>query len=89
LREMPARLLALLAPDRRERLLQGPLARLTPNACVKRASVLEACAARGYALDEEEHTEGMSAVGVAFGDPFGRPVAVSSRCPARAPNVAA
>lgn len=77
-------LLSLLPPERREELLQGQLARLTPNTCIKRSGVLQdvaLCAERGYALDEEEHTEGITAIGVAFHDPLGRTFAVSVPVP--------
>ena len=77
-------LLSLLPVERRERLLRGTLARNTPNTLVRASAVLgdvAACRARGYALDEEEHTEGISAVGVAFVDPLGRPVALSIPVP--------
>jgi DNA-binding IclR family transcriptional regulator len=77
-------LLALLPPDKRERLLRAPLPRLTPNTLVRTSAVLAevaSCHARGYALDEEEHTEGICAVGVAFLDLLARPVALSIPVP--------
>lgn len=42
---------------------------------------VETSAARGYALDEEGHTEGIDAVGVALMDPLGRPLALSIPVP--------
>lgn len=77
-------LLALLPVDKRERLLRAPLARLTPNTITKSSAALTEVAAseaRGYALDVEEHTEGICAVGVAFLDPLSRPVALSIPVP--------
>jgi IclR family acetate operon transcriptional repressor len=77
-------LLSLLPVERCERLLRGPLARNTANTVVRPSAVLADVATsrgRGYALDEEEHTEGICAVGVAFVDPLGRPVALSIPIP--------
>ena len=77
-------LLTLLPVERRERALRGTLARNTPNTLVKQSAVLADIASSrtcGYALDEEEHTEGICAVGVAFVDPLGRPVALSIPVP--------
>jgi DNA-binding IclR family transcriptional regulator len=77
-------LLALVPPDKRERLLRLPLERHTPHTLIRSNAVLvevAACHSRGYALDEEEHTEGICAVGVAFLDPLARPVALSIPVP--------
>jgi DNA-binding IclR family transcriptional regulator len=77
-------LLALLAPDKRQRLLRAPLTRHTPATSTRLSAVLadiESGRARGYALDEEEYTEGISAVGTAFLDPMARPVAISIPVP--------
>ena len=77
-------LLGLLPLDKRERLLHAPLPRLTPGTITKTSAVLAevaACEARGYALDMEEHTEGICAVGVAFLDPLSRGVALSIPVP--------
>ncbi|HTU57027.1 MAG TPA: IclR family transcriptional regulator [Polyangiales bacterium] len=77
-------LLGMLPVERRERLLRGTLARNTANTVVRPSAVLAdvaTCRARGYALDEDEHTEGICAVGVAFVDPLGRPVALSIPIP--------
>jgi IclR family acetate operon transcriptional repressor len=77
-------LLALLSPDKRGRLLRSPLARHTPSTVTRINAVLtdvERSVERGYALDEEEYTEGISAVGAAFLDPMSRPVAISIPVP--------
>lgn len=77
-------LLSLLPVERRERALRGTLARNTSSTLIKPSAVLADVASsrtRGYALDEEEHTEGICAVGVAFVDPLGRPVALSIPVP--------
>ncbi|HEX6241496.1 MAG TPA: IclR family transcriptional regulator [Polyangiales bacterium] len=77
-------LLAQLAADKRERLLRAPLTRHTPATSTRVSAVLadvEDSRARGYALDQEEYTEGISAVGTAFLDPLGRPVAISIPVP--------
>lgn len=77
-------LLSLLPPEKAARLLRGPLPRLTPNTMTKRLEVLAAIAAcrlTGIAVDDEEHTEGISALGAAFIDPLGRPVAISIPVP--------
>lgn len=77
-------MLSLLTKETVERLLTAPLARLTPYTLTKAQEVageLAACRRRGYALDQEEHTEGISAVGTAFLDPLARPCAVSIPVP--------
>ena len=77
-------LLGLLPLEKRERLLRAPLARHTPSTLIKTSAVLAdvvSSRARGYALDEEEHTEGICAVGVAFLDPLARPIAISIPVP--------
>lgn len=77
-------MLSLLSKETVERLLTAPLARLTPHTLTKAQEVtgeVSACRRRGYALDQEEHTEGISAVGTAFLDPFARPCAVSIPVP--------
>lgn len=77
-------MLSLLPGETVERLLAGSLARLTPHTLTKRGDVLadiNACRRRGYALDQEEHTEGISAVATAFLDPAARPCAVSIPVP--------
>lgn len=42
---------------------------------------IDECRTRGYAFDEEEHSPGISAVGVAFLDPVGLPLMISVPCP--------
>jgi DNA-binding IclR family transcriptional regulator len=77
-------LLTLLPVDRRERLLRGTLSKNTPSTMTRASTVLADIATsrtRGYAIDEEEHTEGICAVGVGFLDPLGRPVALSIPVP--------
>ncbi len=77
-------LLGLLPLDKQNWLLRGSLARLTPSTITKASAVLAEvaeCKSRGYALDVEEHTEGICAVGVAFLDPLSRAVALSIPVP--------
>lgn len=78
-------LLSMLPIEKLERLLRQPLGRHTPNTITKRADLLaalEVCRRTGIAFDLEEHTEGICAVGAAFLDPFGRPMALSIPVPA-------
>lgn len=78
-------LLSMLADDKLQRALREPLARLTSNTIIRRTELLaelEACRKTGLAFDLEEHTEGICAVGTAFLDPFGRPMALSIPVPA-------
>lgn len=44
---------------------------------------IEACRVRGYAFDEESHSPGIAAVGVAFMDPDGLPLMISVPSPAQ------
>jgi DNA-binding IclR family transcriptional regulator len=77
-------LLSLLPPDKTERLLRGALPRLTPNTITHHAALLksiEACRRTGIAIDDQEHTEGISALGAGFTDPMGRAVALSIPVP--------
>jgi DNA-binding IclR family transcriptional regulator len=77
-------LLSVLPLAKREQLLRPPLAKLSPRTITKASAVLAdvaTCSSRGYALDVEEHTEGICAVGVAFLDPLARPVALSIPVP--------
>lgn len=60
--------LALVSPDELERLLPPRLARHTPNTITSRARLLEelkGVRASGLAVDREEHTIGISAMGFA------------------------
>lgn len=78
-------LLSLLASAKVERVLNSPLVSYTHNTLTKSAAVIaevESCRRRGYALDDEEHTEGICAVGAAFLDPLSRPFALSIPVPA-------
>jgi DNA-binding IclR family transcriptional regulator len=43
---------------------------------------IEACRRIGYAVDDEEHTEGICGLGAGFIDPLGRAVALSISVPA-------
>ena len=77
-------LLSVLADEQVERLIAGPLLRLTPNTVTKRADLLRAIETSrrtGIAVDDEEHTEGISALGTGFIDPLGRAVALSVPVP--------
>ncbi|HTC51907.1 MAG TPA: IclR family transcriptional regulator [Steroidobacteraceae bacterium] len=77
-------LLSVVDAQKLERLLRGPLARLTANTIVQRAELvktIESVRRSGVAYDLEEHTEGICAVGTAFVDPIGRAVAISIPVP--------
>lgn len=78
-------LLSMLPDEKIERMLRQPLERHTRNTIIRRAELMtaiESCRRSGVALDLEEHTEGICAVGTAFLDPFGRPMAISIPVPA-------
>jgi DNA-binding IclR family transcriptional regulator len=78
-------LLSVLPADKAERLLRGTLARFTPNTLTQRAELLkqiESYRRTGITVDDEEHTEGISALGTGFVDPVGRAVALSIPVPA-------
>ena len=77
-------LLSVLPADKVAQLLRGPLPRLTRKTITNRAELLrsiEACRRTGIAVDDEEHTEGISALGTGFVDPLGRAVALSIPVP--------
>lgn len=77
-------LLGVLPADKLERLLRSPLPRLTPNTITKFADLLkeiEISRRTGIAIDDEEHTEGISALGTGFLDPLGRAIALSIPVP--------
>jgi DNA-binding IclR family transcriptional regulator len=77
-------LLSVLPPEKVSQLLRDPLPRLTRNTITKRADLLksiEACRRTGISIDDEEHTEGISALGFGFIDPMGRAIAVSIPVP--------
>ena len=68
------------------RALPGTLARLTPATITDRPTLeaeLDQVRAQGYALDHEEHTEGICAAGVFLGRISGVPAAVSIPLPAQ------
>ena len=77
-------ILSVLPDKQVERLLSAPMPKLTPNTIIKRAELLkaiESCRKTGIAVDDEEHTEGISALGTGFIDPLGRAVALSIPVP--------
>lgn len=77
-------ILSVLTDDKVARLLRSPMPKLTSNTITKPAELLkqiETCRRTGIALDEEEHTEGISAVGTGFLDPIGRAIALSIPVP--------
>jgi DNA-binding IclR family transcriptional regulator len=77
-------LLSVVDEQKLDRLLRGPLPRLTANTIVHRTDLLKTIASvrrNGVAFDLEEHTEGICAVGTAFLDPIGRAVAISIPVP--------
>ena len=77
-------LLSLLPQAKAEQLLRGPLPRLTANTITSRTELLkniETCRRTGIAVDDEEHTEGISALGTGFIDPIGRAIALSIPIP--------
>jgi DNA-binding IclR family transcriptional regulator len=78
-------LLSVLPADKLERLLlRTPLPKLTANTITRPADLLkeiETCRRTGIAIDDEEHTEGISALGTGFLDPMGRAIALSIPVP--------
>ena len=77
-------LLSVLPPDKLERLLRMPLPRMTANTITKAADLqkeIDTCRRTGIAIDDEEHTEGISALGTGFLDPMGRAIALSIPVP--------
>jgi DNA-binding IclR family transcriptional regulator len=76
--------LALLSDDEITALLQDQLFSETPNTIVsvkKLMREIERIRENHFAIDNEEHTEGISAVGIAFHDLSGRTFAVSVPVP--------
>jgi DNA-binding IclR family transcriptional regulator len=76
--------LALLSDDEIIALLSGGLFAETSHTITKMSELIieiEQVRKDNYAIDNEEHTEGICAVGTAFHDPFGRIVAVSVPVP--------
>jgi DNA-binding IclR family transcriptional regulator len=77
-------LLSVLPSDKLDRLLKNPLPKMTANTITKPAELLkqiEICRRSGIAIDDEEHTEGISALGTGFEDPLGRAIALSIPVP--------
>ena len=77
-------LLSVVDEQKLDRLLRGPLPRMTANTIIQRSDLLKAIESvrrTGLAYDLEEHTEGICAVGTAFLDPIGRAVAISIPVP--------
>lgn len=76
--------LALLSDDEISILLKGHLYVETPNTITSVKNLMqeiEIIREENYAVDNEEHTEGISAIGTAFHDPSGRTFAVSVPVP--------
>jgi DNA-binding IclR family transcriptional regulator len=77
-------ILSILPDEQVDRLIVSPMPKLTPNTITKRSELMKAieiCRRTGYAVDDEEHTEGISALGTGFIDPLGRAVALSVPIP--------
>lgn len=77
-------LLSVAAPEAVRRVLGGAMPKLTPHTLTQPAALLEEleqCRRSGVAFDNEEHTEGICAVGSAFVDPSGRALALSIPVP--------
>jgi IclR family transcriptional regulator, carbohydrate utilization repressor len=77
-------LLGILPKDKLEKFLRNPLPRLTAMTLVTPAQLrteIEAYTKTGVSFDNEEHTEGISAVGTSFVDPLGRCIALSIPIP--------
>jgi DNA-binding IclR family transcriptional regulator len=76
--------LARLAPDEIERLLGPSFPPRTPHTHTRIEHLLdelEQVRRLGFALDQEEHTLGISAAGVALADALGNPIAISVPVP--------
>src|ERR1700735_1562875 len=77
-------LLSVLPPDKFARLLKNALPKMTANTITKPADLakqIEICRRTGIAIDDEEHTEGICALGSGFVDPLGRAIALSIPVP--------
>jgi len=77
-------LLGVMPQNNLERFLREPLARLTPSTIIRAGELriaIDSSRRTGIAFDEEEHTEGICAVGTAFLDPLGRSIALSIPVP--------
>lgn len=75
-------LLAAISPEERERLLQGErMVAFTPSTRATRAALaadIREIAARGYAIDDEEHSLGMCCVAAVILNEFGEPAGALS-----------
>jgi len=77
-------LMSVLPSEKLDRLLKSPLPKMTANTITKPAELLKQigiCRRSGIAIDDEEHTEGISALGTGFEDPLGRAIALSIPVP--------
>lgn len=77
-------LLGLMNAAEFDQRVQLPLDKLTRNTQVRLNDLKKAVdigRKLGYAIDDEEHTEGVSAIGTAFLDPLGRSLALSIPIP--------
>ncbi len=77
-------LLSMMVAPQFDKYLRSPLTKFTPATITRAADLrneIAACAKAGVAVDNEEHTEGISAVGTAFSDPLGRCIALSIPVP--------
>ncbi|WP_286829576.1 MULTISPECIES: IclR family transcriptional regulator [Kordiimonas] len=77
-------LMAFMSPQERQRIFDEGLKRYTVNTIIgveTLAAQISDFNKQFYALDEEEHTEGICAVGTAFTDPMDRPFAISIPVP--------
>jgi DNA-binding IclR family transcriptional regulator len=77
-------LLSVMPQNNLERFLREPLARLTSATITKPTELraaIDSSRRTGIAFDDEEHTEGICAVGTAFLDPLGRSIALSIPVP--------
>jgi DNA-binding IclR family transcriptional regulator len=77
-------ILSVLSNERVDRLIPVSVLKLAPNTITKRAEVIkaiEACRRIGYAVEDEEHTEGICGLATGFLDPLGRAVALSISVP--------
>jgi DNA-binding IclR family transcriptional regulator len=77
-------LLSMLPPARVAQLLAGSLRRYTKHTVTSSARLTKAIDGirhSGLAIDDEEHTEGVCALGAGFLDPLGRVLALSTPVP--------
>jgi DNA-binding IclR family transcriptional regulator len=77
-------LLSIIPTAQFDKFLRTALPKFTATTITRTAELrveIEACAKSGVAVDNEEHTEGISAVGTAFNDPLGRCIALSVPVP--------